>query len=377
MADVFLRRMAGRVRAGIVVGTHRAIELPPPIEWVEAGHPVPDTESVRAGLLALRTAAAVEPDESLVVLLSGGASALLAVPQAGLGLDDKQEVTGILLGAGADIHALNAVRKHLSRIKGGWLAAASAGPTLALAVSDVIGDDLSVIGSGPTVPDPSTFDDALAAADRLGVWARLPVAARRLLECGRRGEVPETPKPGDPRLDGSVARVIGSRRDALDGARAEAEALGYPVFVDGLPVTGEAREAGPRFVRRAADRARGSAPPLCILSAGETTVRVVGGGRGGRNQELALATAGLIGCLGREAVLASFGTDGVDGPTDAAGALVDTTTLERARTAGLPRVDDVLAENDAYSFFRPLGDLLVTGPTDTNVGDVQVLLIGA
>jgi glycerate-2-kinase len=266
------------------------------------------------------------------------------------------------------------VRKHLSAIKGGRLAAA-AGATVTLAISDVVApvaDDPCVIGSGPTVPDPTTFADALAALDRFALRGRVPPAVVALLERGAGGEVEETIKAGDARLARASFHVIGSRLDALAGARERAAALGYTVVEVPEPIVGEAREAGAWLARRAA---AAGAPRVCVLAAGETTVRVRGRGRGGRNQELALAAALEGPGTGGGWVLASAGTDGVDGPTDAAGAIVDPTTLARAAAAGLdPR--RFLENNDVYRFFEPLGDLIRTGPTGTNVGDVQVVLFG-
>jgi hydroxypyruvate reductase len=278
------------------------------------------------------------------------------------------------------------VRKHLSAIKGGQLAAACPGSVVTLVVSDVVGDEPSAIGSGPTVPDATTFADALQALERYGGTAVYPsTIVQRLLD-GSNGVVPETPKPGDPRLARSMAHVIGASRTAVAGARAAAEALGYHVHVIEEPVTGEARAAGQGLVETASrlrpplDAARAVAvredAPLCILASGETTVQVVGAGWGGRNQECALGMVRRLNTFGRRAVGASVGTDGIDGPTDAAGAIVDTTTLSRAMTAGLDAPERYLDNNDSYRFFDRLGDLIRTGPTDTNVGDLQVILVG-
>ena len=375
MATAFARLAPADVRAGMAVGPYDMIDLPAPFHAYRGGHPTPDTGSVAAGRRALDLARAGREDESLVVLLSGGASALLAAPVEGVSLEDKRETTAWLLKAGADIHALNTVRKHLSRIKGGWLAAAAGSPSLTLAVSDVIGDDLSVIGSGPTVADPTTYADALAVLDRFGGRGGCPASAVGWIERGARGEVPDTPKPGDPRLARAAARVIASRHDALAGARGAAEALGYSVAVRDDAVSGEARDAAQAHLALAADLARGLSKPACILAAGETTVRVTGTGRGGRNQEFALALAPLLDGLGPAVAAASLGTDGVDGPTDAAGAIVDTTTITRAAAAGLADPKDYLRHNDSHAFLAGVHDLVVTGPTGTNVGDLQILLV--
>lgn len=375
MVSGFLSLARSGLREGLVAGTHLDADLPKSLRWIEAGHPVPTAASEEAGRQALRLAASVSPGETLVVLISGGGSALLAAPAEGLTLASKQEVTRRLLLAGADIHSLNSVRKHLSAVKGGRLAAASRGDTLSLAISDVVGNDLSVIASGPTTPDPSTYGDALAVLDRLGGRAAYPHDAVRVLERGAGNLLPETPKPDDPRLRRSKARVIGSRETVLATAEKAARLRGYEVHVIDGPVTGEARATAPSHVERMIAIARGMEGKACVISGGETTVEVRGRGRGGRNQEFALAALPVIASAGVRAVLASFGTDGVDGPTGAAGAIVDVTSASRAEGLALQPVD-FLENNDSYPFFEALGDLVVTGPTGTNVGDVQILLTG-
>jgi glycerate 2-kinase len=342
---------------------------------VVGGHPVPTAGSEAAGRQALRLAESVAPGETLLVLLSGGASAMLAVPAPGITLDDKRETTRRLLMAGADIQALNTVRKHVSAIKGGWLAASAGAECLTMAVSDVVGDDPSVIASGPTVGDSTTFADALAILHRCGGPAAFPASVVTRLEAGAAGALPETPKPGDPRLSRASTIVIGSRLQAIDGAANEAATRGYGVVRLVEPIVGDARSVAPGYVRDALARAHGDRP-TCIISGGETTVRVLGSGRGGRNQEFALAAAQSLSAAGRSMVLASVGTDGIDGPTDAAGAVVDSTTRARADAAALGPVASYLDDNNAYSFFNALGDLVITGPSGTNVGDLQVMLVG-
>lgn len=341
---------------------------------VETGHPFPNDASVAAAVRARNIAAAACDTDLLVVLLSGGASAKLALPADGVTLDEKQQVTARLLGAGADIHELNTVRKHLSGIKGGMLAASTRARVLTLAVSDVVGDDLSMVASGPTVADATSFSDALRVLDDHGGRDAYPLAVVARLEQGAEGRLPETLKPGDARLARTQARVIGNRVTAMDGARAAAEALGYHVETIAAPTVGDARLAAPGLiesVREAGGRVRG---PRCILSSGETTVLVTGAGRGGRNQELALAMVPHLPRLGEVVTAASVGTDGIDGPTDAAGAVVDTTTSARAAAAGLdPR--SYLSDNNTYAFFDEIDDLIRTGPTRTNVGDLQIVLI--
>ncbi len=375
MAAALARTPSVTLASGLVIGPGHGPALPPGMAWCEGAHPVPDERSVEAGRRALAFVRGVPADGRLLVLLSGGASSLMAVPVPGLTLAAKRETTRRLLLAGADIDALNTVRKHLSAIKGGQLAAATAAPVLTLAVSDVVGDDLSLIGSGPTVGDPSRFGDALALLARFGGVGTFPPEVVEVLRAGARGDLPETPKPGDPRLARQAARVVGSRNTAAAGAAATAESLGYRTFVRAEPVVGPAREAGPRFVADAMLALGPVEAPACVIATGETTVRVSGSGRGGRNQEVALSAASRLPGLGAAAALLSGGTDGIDGPTDAAGALCDTATIERARRAGLKTADAYLDDNDAYRFFEALGDLVVTGPTGTNVGDIVILLV--
>jgi hydroxypyruvate reductase len=375
MASAFVDLEPETVRAGVVagprVGSHA---LPAQLTWCDAAHPFPNSASTDAGERAIQIAnEARREDARLVVLLSGGASAMLALPAVGVTIDDKISTARALMHAGLPIDQLNCVRKHLSAVKGGQLAAAAA-HTLTLAISDVhapIADDPSVIGSGPTVADPTTFAQALEIARRA---AGVPSAVLAHLERGARGGLPETIKPGDPRLSDAIYEVIANRETALEGARQAAASLGYRVVVLERPVTGESRAAALAFVAHAREIAAAGTRPLCVLAAGETTVTVVGKGTGGRNQEFALAAAPALEPFGNAALVASLGTDGVDGPTDAGGAIVDSTTLPRARRAGLDW-KSTLAGNDAYHFFQPLGDLIAWGPTGTNVGDVQLLLL--
>jgi hydroxypyruvate reductase len=347
---------------------------PDPFPVVAGGHPLPTDASEAAGRRALELAESTTADETLLVLISGGASALMALPAEGVTLADTRAATAQLLRAGADIYALNTVRKHLSAIKGGWLAARARATCRALIVSDVVGDDVSVIASGPTVADATTFEDALALVRPYGGEDAFPPAVIARLRRGAQGAVPETPKPGDPRLARSTATIIGSRRDAMNGAAAAAAALGYTVLRLDDAVVGDARTAAASHLRAALARASGIARPACIVSSGETTVNVTGHGRGGRNQEFALAAATQLAEQGDAAVVASAGTDGIDGPTDAAGAIADATTLARANAAGASP-DRALADNNAYAFFDAIGDLIRIGPTGTNVGDLQVILL--
>ena len=377
MLAAFTAVAGRRLRGGVLASAERPATLPPGVEWERATHPIPGDGSARAAARALEVAAAARTEGAgLVVLLSGGASAMLCLPAAGLSLADKAETTRLMLGAACPIHEINTVRKHLSAIKGGRLAAA-AGSTFTLAISDVVGpveDDPAVIGSGPSTPDETTYADAVLVLDRHELIARVPEAARRHLEAGARGEIEETIKPGDKRLRGGTARIVGSRRDAMEGARHEARARGYEVLVIDEAIAGEARAAGPALVARA--RAAAAGRPLCVIASGETTVHVKGRGRGSRNLEVVLSAVRGLAESDVPLAFASAGTDGVDGPTDAAGAVADGGTLERSAHRGLGAPEWALDENDSYTFFDALEDLIRTGPTGTNVGDIHVVLAG-
>ena len=387
MLGAFVAAAPHSLRQAIGMAAQDAPALPPRVRWHRTVHPVPDERSVAAARDALDTAAAAGRDDLLVLLLSGGASSIMALPVDGVTLADKQQTSKQLLSLGAEIHDLNTVRKHLSSIKGGRLAAAHAGRTITLALSDVVGDDLSSIGSGPTVPDRTTYADALAVMDAYGGRSAFPTRVVQHLLRGASGAVPESPKPGDPRLARSHATVIGGIRTAMQGARDAAESLGYVVHMIDTPVTGEASVAAAEFLEyvgripqlgeRSSSHGSAGHPGLCIISGGETTVRTAGSGKGGRNQEFALALTRGLDRLGSSVVAASVGTDGVDGPTDAAGAVVDSTTVQRAIAAGSGDVERYLREHNSYVFFDRLGDLFRPGPTGTNVGDLQVVLVGS
>ncbi len=340
----------------------------------EAGHPVPDARSESAAREALALAAATPAPEALALLLSGGASALWACPLPGLDLAGLAGATEALLASGASIDELNCVRKHLCELAGGRLGVAAVAPRVELLViSDVLGDRLDVIGSGPCTPDPSRYADALEIVASRVRGGDFPASARRVLEEGARGERPESPKPGDPRLARVAARVLASNATALDAAAAAARGAGWEVHVVSRALCGEAREVARQLA--AAIRALGPGGRRLLVAGGETTVTVRGGGRGGRSQELALAAA--LELAGLEGVgLLAAGTDGSDGPTDAAGAFADGGTAARGRARGADP-ERALAENDAYGFFDAEGGLLRTGPTGTNVADLVLLAAGS
>ena len=342
------------------------------IEVVEAGHPVPDAAGRRAAERIAGLAHGLNADDVVLCLISGGGSALLALPAPGVSLEEKQAVNRALLQSGGAIAEINCVRKHLSAIKGGRLAAMCApAQVVTLLISDVPGDAPELIASGPTVADPSTCADALRILARYAI--ALPPGARAGLESGAF----ETPKPGDPRLDGHVLHLIATPQQSLEAAAALARAAGVPAHILSDAIEGESREVGKVHAALARQVARRGQPferPCVLLSGGETTVTVkAGGGRGGRASEFALSAA--IALQGESGVyLLAADTDGIDGVEDNAGAIVTPTTLARAAGAGL-RAQDFLDRNDAYDFFKPLGDLVVTGPTFTNVNDFRALLI--
>ena len=381
--------LGDRIHGGLVSVKAGHVERLGKIEVVEAGHPVPNASSVRAAERLLALSSGLGERTLVVTLISGGGSALLCAPARDregaplLTLAEKQEVTRALLACGATIQEMNCVRKHLSRIKGGRLARAYQPATsLNLILSDVVGDDLDVIASGPTVPDRTTFRDALAVLGRYGVAGRIPAAALRALEAGAAGAHEETPKPGDPAFARVKNVLVGTNAQALVAAEARARTLGYQTMVLTSRLTGEAKEAALVLLGISEDMAVSGfplRPPACLIAGGETTVTVRGGGKGGRNQELALAFLAAQerrSPVPRPVVLLAASTDGNDGPTDAAGAFASPEIAARARALGLDPAA-ALAENDSYRFHERAGSLLRTGPTNTNVSDVAVLLVGS
>jgi glycerate 2-kinase len=344
---------------------------------IEAGHPIPDRKGYEGARKIQRLLKESGPNDLVIFLLSGGGSALLPFPADGIELKEKQEVTQLLLDSGAGIKEINTVRKHISWMKGGWVAKwAYPSTVIALILSDVVGDQLDVIGSGPTVPDPSTFEEAWEILKKYGSLNEITPSIRKHLQSGREGKVEETPKPGEVAFEKVSNILIGSNILALREAKKEAESLGFNTLILSSSIEGETREAS-RFHTAVAKEVISSGNPIprpaCILSGGETTVTIKGKGLGGRNQEFVLAGALEISGV-EKVVLLSGGTDGTDGPTDASGALADHTTVRRAKTMGLnPKAH--LENNDAYPFFQKLGDLLITGPTHTNVMDVRIILV--
>lgn len=364
MARAVERVLGARITGGLVNVPETGGSKPRRVELNPSGHPIPDARGAGGAARMLEIAQAAGPRDLLICVISGGASAMLPAPVPRLTLEAKQEITRRLLRSGATIHEMNIVRKHMSSIKGGRLAS-SAWPatTLTLILSDVVGDDPRVIGSGPTVADPSTCEDARRILEHYGI------EPPPTLE--------ETPKPGDPALGRAHYEIVGSNRQAIQAAAAEARALGYRTFVLSTSIEGETRDIAAMhaaIAREVLASGQPARPPVCLLSGGETTVTVRGNGLGGRNQEFVLAAMLALSGAGPVTVL-SAGTDGIDGPTDAAGAIAHSTILKKAVALGLD-AREYLKNNDSYRFFEQLGALIKTGPTGTNVMDVRVLLVG-
>ncbi len=380
MAAAAADLLGAHASGGVVVTKHGhtgEISLPSGFEIFETGHPIPDDAGLQAAERVIQVLSDTEPGDYVLLLLSGGGSALLPAPVEAITLDDLQQTTDLLLRAGATIVEVNAVRKHLSRLKGGQLARLAAPASLvALILSDVVGDPLDVIASGPTAPDPTTFGEALSVLARYDLLDQVPDAVAAYLKTGKEGRHPETPKPGDPVFEHVTNIIVGSNSLAAEAAVTQAVALGYSSLLLTTFIEGEAREIAKVAVALAKaikTHQRPLAPPACLVWGGETTVTVRGSGKGGRNQELALAAA--LGLEGLEDVtIMALATDGTDGPTDAAGAVVDGRTASRARERGWD-LRQVLQENNSYPLLADVGALLKLGPTGTNVNDLLVLLV--
>jgi hydroxypyruvate reductase len=377
MAGAIEELLGPRITHGIVNVKHGHLADLKRVQLIEAAHPVPDEDGRTGAEAIFRLASEAERDDLILCLISGGASALLPLPVQGVSLKEKQATTEILLSCGATIHEINTVRKHISLVKGGGLARAAYPATLVtLILSDVVGDDLDVIGSGPTVPDSSRFFTCEEIFDKYDIRAMIPLSVRTHIHKGVRGEIADTPKPGDPVFAGTYPVIVANNRECIFAAEKKAKEIGYDTLLLSTMLEGEASEVARMHSAVAKEIHLSGNPierPACILSGGETTVTIQGKGLGGRNQELALSAA--LGMAGLEkTVLLSAGTDGTDGPTDAAGAMVDGQTVERAWKSGL-NPHTFLANNDAYHFFQALGDLVKTGPTGTNVMDVQIVLV--
>lgn len=369
MASAALEALAGTVRRGVVISPDPVAIDNDRINCFVGGHPTPNERGADGARTIASIAGQLKSDDTLLCLISGGASALMTLPPAGLSVHDVAASTTLLLRAGATIQELNCVRKHLDQLKGGRLATlAFPAHILALVLSDVVGDSLATIASGPTVADPTTVNDAVSTLRKYSLWDRVPASVRTHLDRA----VDESPKPGDSRLAHSVTRLIGSNVTAATAACAQARALGYTARVVTTSLIGEASIVGADVAREARDECGREKHRVALIFAGEPTVTVRGTGSGGRNQELVLGAAvAMSGTPGM--AVASLGTDGVDGPTDAAGAVADGESIAKARSLGLDPVA-ALAANDTYTFWKALGALVRTGPTGTNVMDIVVAL---
>lgn len=377
MASAVESLLGDRITAGWVNVKYHYIEPTEQITVHQAGHPVPDAAGVTGTRAMLDLLRGLTADDLVLCLLSGGGSALMTLPVKGVGLEDMQVLTDLLLRSGAPIPAINAVRKHLSQVSGGQLARLAYPATVVtLILSDVVGSPLDVIASGPTVADPTTFAHAQAVIERYSIADRLPKSIRYHLSRGLSGSIYDTPKAGDPELENVHNVIIADNARAAQAAVERAQALGFHTLLLSTYIEGEAREVARVLAALAKEIAASGRPllrPACLLLGGETTVTVRGTGKGGRNQELAVAAAVAIEGLDA-AIIASLATDGTDGPTDAAGGMVDGTTLARGRALGLS-AQSSLNNNDTYAYLAAVGDLLVTGPTNTNVNDLMAVFV--
>jgi hydroxypyruvate reductase len=375
---------------GIAVTNYENVTAVTNVEVIGAGHPLPDTRGFHAAQKIAQRVSQAQADDLVLVLISGGGSALIPYPVAGITLQEKIATTDLLLACGATINEINCVRKHLSQLKGGGLARLAAPATIhALILSDVLGDDLSTIASGTTVPDTSTYSDAINVLKNKGVWLTVPDSVRHHLQQGEQGKIPETPKPNDSVFKHTSYVLCGSNTLSLKAAQQSAEQLGYNTQIYSEQLCGIAKEEAEQLAHYASnivptlqrgnaavDAPASSIKSLALLAGGETTVQLKGNGKGGRNQEFALAfalAAEKYGLTGQWTLL-SGGTDGRDGPTDAAGGIVDANSLPAMINAGI-NPNESLNNNDAYTALKSCNDLLMTGATGTNVADLQILLI--
>ena len=376
MALALEQRLGTRLSGGVVVVKYGHGAPTSVIDIREAGHPIPDLAGQQATDQILVLLDQLTADDLAFVLLSGGASSLLPAPAPGVALADKQRATALLLYSGATIHEINTIRKHLSVMKGGRMAAATRAHLVTLILSDVLGDDLGTIGSGPTAPDGTTYAEAIQILRRYGIWNKVPTPVRSHLLKGRRGAYPESPKPGARMFRRVQNQIIGNNQAAVDTVARVAKQSGLHPLILSTSLQGEAREVAKCFGAMAHEIVTTGRPirrPACLIAGGELTVTVRGQGQGGRAQEFALAAAREIAGL-PNVWIAGFGTDGTDGPTDAAGAVVNGQTLARAGRLGVDLTDS-LDRNDAYHFFNTVGGLIRTGPTGTNVNDLYLLIV--
>jgi hydroxypyruvate reductase len=373
MAQAMEPILGDRLTAGVVVTRYGCAVPTETVRVCEGGHPIPDENGLLGAQALCRLAKEAREEDLVLCLISGGGSALLPIPAWGLSLEDLQAVTQALLGCGAAIEAVNTVRRHLSAVQGGQLARKiDPAKTVSLFLSDVVGNALEAIASGPTVPDPTTFADARTVLKRFSLWEKVPASVRRHIEAGVQGEIPETPKPGDPVFKNAQTVVLADNEAATEAMRRAGERRGYRVQCLSDAVSGEARDVGRSLGRIARDVAPSTQDRTLIVAGGETTVTLDRSGKGGRNQEVALSAALRLEGVPNVMVI-TLATDGSDGPTDAAGAIVDGETLARARALGLDP-EKALREHSTYPLLRRVGDLLFTGPTRTNVADLFAIV---
>lgn len=373
MAESLLSILGERAAGGVIVTNQAAGDGLAPLTVVRGSHPVPDERSMLGAEMLIAGLSGLNSNDFFIYLLSGGSSALIEKPIQGVSLAEMRETTRLLLESGTPIQQVNTVRKHLSRVKGGRLGQATRASGAVLVISDVIGDDLTVIGSGPLYCDSSTFAECRDILQRGSIWNRMPHAVRSVIEAGEEGDIPETPKQPPESIS---HYLIGTNRIALEGARTEAEKYGLQTHILTSALAGEAREVAKvlmSMARNISSTHEPFLPPCCLLCGGETTVTIRGRGKGGRNQELALAALAEIGADDSVLVL-SGGTDGIDGDSPAAGAVADSELFREAASRGLV-IDDFLADNNSNGFFSTVGGLLETGPTGTNVMDIVLLII--
>jgi glycerate 2-kinase len=378
MAGAVEDLLGDRIKGGFVNVKYGHVKPLRVIRLNEAGHPIPDEAGLRGTREIVHIIEHSGAKDLILCLISGGGSALLPYPAQGISLGEKRRLTQVLLECGATIQEVNALRKHVSRVKGGRLARLAYPATLiTLILSDVVGDDLESIASGPTVPDGSTYEDCLQILEKYSIQDKVPEAVLTHLQRGSKGVIEETPKVGDPVFSSTQNVVVANNSLALSAAQHKANELGYNSMILSSSIQGETREVAlvhAAIAREISEAAQPVRKPACVISGGETTVTLKGQGLGGRNQEFVLAAAIDIDGLANVVVL-SAGTDGTDGPTDAAGAIADGATVTRAKSLALDPIE-FLRRNDSYHFFHPLGDLLITGPTFTNVMDLRVLIVG-
>ena len=377
MAEALEQILGKRIKNGFVNVPRGSKHKTDIIELHEASHPIPDEAGVEGTRRMLEMAEQAKKDDLVICLISGGGSSLMPLPRGEISISDKREMTNALLKCGATITEINTVRKHISDFKGGWLAKKAYPATiLNLILSDVVGDPLDFIASGPTVPDSTSFSDTVKVLENYGLWSKAPASIRKVLSDGEKGIIPETPKADDEAFKKVFNVVVGNNRLASLTAREYLKSEGLNTLLLTATLEGEARHVGVILASIAREVSASGNPipkPAGIIAGGETTVTVTGKGLGGRNQEIALAAVRNLKSM-NGVVVASLSTDGVDGPTDAAGAIVDGKTLDRAAKMGLTP-EEYLAKNDSYHFFSKLGDLIFTGPTGTNVNDVSVIVV--